>query len=95
MDLLNLFAIFIACGITFGYYFTRNWLLNNIIAIAFIFLALRLIKISSFRISSLLLGIAFFYDIFWVFYSPNFFSGKSVMAEVATKVDLPIKLVFP
>jgi signal peptide peptidase-like protein 2B len=37
---------------------------------------------------------AFFYDIFWVFISPIFF-GTSVMASVATSIDLPMKFIFP
>jgi hypothetical protein len=44
----------------------------------------------------LLLGLLFFYDIFWVFLSPYFTTGgKSVMVAVATGLDIPIKLVMP
>lgn len=43
----------------------------------------------------LILSVLFFYDIFWVFLSPYFFKGESVMVVVATKLDLPAKLVFP
>ena len=43
-----------------------------------------------------LLGLLFFYDIFWVFITPYFTSGgKSVMVAVATGLDIPIKLVMP
>ena len=42
----------------------------------------------------LILSVLFIYDVFWVFLSPYFF-GQSVMVEVATKIDLPAKLVFP
>jgi len=47
--------------------------------------------------SSILLGLLFFYDIFWVFISPNIpgFGGNSVMIVVATGLDLPVKLVWP
>ena len=37
---------------------------------------------------------AFLYDIFWVFYSHYFF-GQSVMATVATSIDLPMKFQCP
>ena len=43
----------------------------------------------------LILSALFIYDVFWVFLSPYFFGGKSVMIEVATQIDLPAKLVFP
>ena len=41
------------------------------------------------------MSLLFFYDIFWVFISPLFFKGNSVMVVVATSLDLPVKLVFP
>lgn len=48
----------------------------------------------SFRTCTVLLILAFFYDIFWVFISPHFF-GESVMATVATTIDLPMKFTCP
>jgi hypothetical protein len=33
-------------------------------------------------VASLLLVLLFFYDVFWVFVSPLFFHGTSVMSEV-------------
>jgi minor histocompatibility antigen H13 len=45
---------------------------------------------------TILLSLLFFYDIFWVFLSPYFTAkGESVMVEVATSLDVPIKLVLP
>ena len=38
--------------------------------------------------------LAFVYDIFWVFGSTHIF-GDSVMAYVATKLDVPIKIEMP
>ena len=52
------------------------------------------IKMPNFIISASFLLVAFFYDIFWVFYSEKYF-GQSVMEYVALSVDLPMKLVFP
>jgi len=44
----------------------------------------------------ILLSLLFFYDIFWVFGSKLFTKdGKSVMVEVATGFDGPIKLLMP
>ena len=73
------------------YLFTKHWLLNNLLGASFVFLFLGLIKIVGFRVGALLLFLAFFYDIFWVFYSEPIFGGN-VMVSVATQIDLPIKL---
>jgi hypothetical protein len=54
----------------------------------------KIIRIPSYKVAFILLGLAFFYDIFWVFFSDYFF-GKSVMATVATNIDLPMKLSCP
>jgi signal peptide peptidase-like protein 2B len=51
----------------------------------------KIIEVDSLRTATVLLTLAFFYDIFWVFYS-NIFFGESVMASVATSIDLPMKL---
>ncbi|ETO11138.1 hypothetical protein RFI_26237 [Reticulomyxa filosa] len=58
------------------------------------------LQLPNLKIASILLGTAFFYDIFWVFISPFFFS-KSVMVTVATYTHenvhdtLPVMLKFP
>lgn len=70
---------------------THHWLLNNLIGICFVFMFLRAIKLPGFNIGALFLFLAFFYDIFWVFYSAPIFGGN-VMVTVATSVDLPMKL---
>ena len=42
-----------------------------------------------------LLTLLFFYDIFWVFVSPKFTGGQSVMMSVATRFEAPIKIMIP
>jgi len=81
-------------AIIIPYAFTKNWILSNIIATLMTFVIFQMIRIPSMKVAALLLGLAFFYDIFWVFLSPMIF-GQSVMATVATGVDLPMKLSFP
>jgi minor histocompatibility antigen H13 len=44
--------------------------------------------LGQFKVGFILLGLLFFYDIFWVF-------GTPVMVEVAKNLDGPIKLMFP
>ena len=49
---------------------------------------LQLISPATFSTATLLLSLLFFYDIYFVFYTP-------LMVTVATSLDVPIKLLFP
>ena len=69
-------------------------MLSNIIALCIILTLFNVIKLDNMKVGALLLILAFFYDIFWVFYSSKIF-GTSVMESVATTVDLPMKFIFP
>ena len=73
---------------------TKSWILNNILAISLIVLFLTTIRISSLMVNTVLLVLAFFYDIFWVFCSSAVF-GSNVMVTVATQLDVPIKILVP
>ncbi|KAG9006012.1 hypothetical protein FRB95_006460 [Tulasnella sp. JGI-2019a] len=59
-----------------------------VLSISFAFNALKQLKLDSFRTGTYLLAGLFFYDVWWVF-------GTDVMVSVATKADLPIKLLWP
>ena len=61
---------------------------NNILASAIAMQAIGTVKVDSFAVACALLSGLFFYDIYWVFFS-------EVMMTVATKVDAPIKFLFP
>jgi hypothetical protein len=50
---------------------------------------LQVIKLNSIRVASILLIVAFLYDIFFVFVTPLLFKGKSVMITVATSGGPP------
>jgi signal peptide peptidase-like protein 2B len=60
---------------------------------------LKVLRLPSLRICTILLSALFFYDIFFVFITPLFMSGKSVMVEVATghssDEQLPMVLRVP
>lgn len=71
-----------------GYFKTKHFMLNNVLGASFCLQALQKVSIGSYKIGAVLLAGLFFYDIFWVF-------GTDVMLTVATKVDGPIKLLFP
>lgn len=77
------------------------WILQNIMCIGLLLALQRTVRLTNIKIASILLGTAFFYDIFWVFLSPYFFSS-SVMVSVATyqhggndKDTLPVVLKIP
>ena len=73
---------------------THNWVVNNIIGWIAVLVILKTFRLNKLAPGILILSVLFIYDGFWVFLSPYFF-GQSVMVEVATKIDLPAKLVFP
>lgn len=70
------------------YFWTKNWVANDVLAFAVGVSALEMVPVNSFGTSFVLLIGLFIYDIFWVF-------GSDVMLTVATGVDGPIKMVFP
>ncbi|KAG7091048.1 hypothetical protein E1B28_010107 [Marasmius oreades] len=65
----------------------RSVLFTDILAMSFSHNALSLIKLDSFATGCALLSGLFVYDIWWVF-------GTRVMVEVATGLDVPIKLLW-
>mmetsp|Transcript_27243 Transcript_27243/g.73614 ORF Transcript_27243/g.73614 Transcript_27243/m.73614 type:complete len:548 (-) Transcript_27243:211-1854(-) len=59
------------------------WVLQDLQGVALMLLILRTLKLASIKVACVLLPLCFLYDIFWVFLSPYFFGGESVMVEVA------------
>jgi hypothetical protein len=79
-----------------AWYSTHYWLLNNLLAFFLALTFLKTLRLTTLVPGMVLLGLLFFYDIFWVFISPYFTKGgTSVMVAVATGLDIPIKLVWP
>ncbi|KAG6489872.1 hypothetical protein ZIOFF_051153 [Zingiber officinale] len=70
------------------YALKKHWLANNILGIAFCIQGIEMLSLGSFKTGAILLVGLFFYDIFWVFFTP-------VMVSVAKSFDAPIKLIFP
>lgn len=68
--------------------YTNNWLLSNVAGSALAIYGVAMLRLPSFKILIFLLSLFFFYDIFFVF-------GTDVMVEVATNVDIPMKLQVP
>jgi minor histocompatibility antigen H13 len=77
-------------SLVFSYYYfkTKHWALNNVLGICFCVQGIERFSLGTYKIGAILLVGLFFYDIFWVF-------GTEVMVTVATKLDGPIKILFP
>ncbi|KAG8629093.1 hypothetical protein KVT40_002958 [Elsinoe batatas] len=69
-------------------FISTPWYLTNLQGFAFSYTALQLLSPTTFGTGSLILVALFFYDIYFVFYTP-------LMVSVATNLDVPIKLLFP
>lgn len=97
ISLLNIVSMGLSLVLVLGYAFTNSYILSNFIAFFLVLLMLRTIALPNLKVSALLLGLAFFYDIFWVFISPKlpFFQGNSVMVTVATNIHLPMMFQCP
>lgn len=70
------------------YMWKKHWIANNIFGLTFAIDGIELIQLNKMSIGCLLLGLLFFYDVFWVF-------GTDVMVTVARNFEAPIKVIFP
>jgi len=91
----SIFGTLSAIVISVSWVITKNWMLSNVLAIFLALTFLKTLLLNTLLPGMTLLGLLFFYDIFWVFISPAFTKGQSVMVVVATGLDIPIKLVMP
>ncbi|KAJ2702426.1 hypothetical protein FB645_004287 [Coemansia sp. IMI 203386] len=78
----------VATALVGVYLWSKNWVISNLLGLAFSFCGLYLIRLDSFKTGMIMLAGLFLYDIFWVF-------GTEVMVSVAKMSDVPIKVVFP
>ncbi|KAL2871558.1 aspartic endopeptidase [Aspergillus lucknowensis] len=67
---------------------SKPWWLTNFFGFSFCYGTLQLMSPSTFVTGSLILGSLFFYDIYFVYFTP-------LMVTVAKNLDVPIKLLFP
>jgi len=99
VGLHSIITLVLAAGIITLWMTTNSWLIINGIGICIGITALSILKLQSLKVSSILLILFFFYDIFWVFISDKIFK-KNVMISVATSmtsqsISLPMLLQFP
>ncbi|KAH9386000.1 minor histocompatibility antigen H13 [Nematocida major] len=74
--------------ISVWYFKTKSMHSSNILACSFALMGMQEIRPESAMTAMVLLGLLFFYDIFWVFFTP-------VMMGVAKGLEIPIKIVYP
>lgn len=60
------------------------WITQNVMGACICILFLNTLRLNSIKVATVLLIAVFIYDIFFVFLSPYFFGGESVMVTVAT-----------
>ena len=66
----------------------KPWWLMNILGFSFAYASLQLLSPTTFSTGTLILAALFVYDIYFVFFTP-------LMVTVATKLDIPAKMLFP
>jgi minor histocompatibility antigen H13 len=89
VDLLDLASLVLSCGIVYYHTFvSKPWFLTNFLGFSFCYGSLQFMTPTTAWTGTLVLGALFFYDIYFVFFTP-------MMVTVATKLDVPIKLLFP
>lgn len=87
-DLLYVYTLLVSVPIGLLYLITKHYMLNNILGIFFCIFGIESFLIGSTHVGFILLGALFFYDIYFVFFTP-------LMVTVAKNLDGPIKLMFP
>ena len=85
---LNVITFIIGLLVGCIYFMKKNWILNNILGMAFSIFGIENLMLGEYKVGLILLSLLFFYDIFWVFYTP-------VMVSVAKNIEGPVKLMFP
>lgn len=89
VDLLDLASLVITIGVIVYHTFVEKpWWLTNFLGFSFCYGSLQFMSPTTSWTGTLILSALFFYDIYFVFFTP-------MMVTVATKLDVPIKLLFP
>lgn len=90
IDGLTTLLLGIVCSIVYWLPTTmaQNFIVSNIIAWSIAMVSLGSISLGSFTTASILLGGLFLYDCYFVF-------GTDVMMTVATKIEAPVKFIYP
>ena len=89
ITILDPLAFFTALSIIlFNTFISKPWYITNFLGFSFCYGALQFTTPTTGWTGTLVLAALFVYDIYFVFFTP-------MMVTVATKLDVPIKLLFP
>jgi minor histocompatibility antigen H13 len=89
VDLLDLASMIVTIAlVVYHTFISKPWWLTNFMGFSFCYGSLQFISPTTSWTGTLILSALFFYDIYFVFFTP-------MMVTVATKLDVPIKLLFP
>ncbi|KKY28561.1 putative signal peptide peptidase [Phaeomoniella chlamydospora] len=89
VDILDIVAAIIASSLTlYSLLYSLPWYLTNFFGFTASYGTLQLMSPTTISTGTLILSTLFFYDIYMVFFTP-------MMITVATKIDIPVKLLFP
>ncbi|KAI1472441.1 signal peptide peptidase-domain-containing protein [Daldinia caldariorum] len=83
----DILGIVLAIHVNIAYFMTQSTFLSNLMGYSFCYTGIMLLSPTTFATGTAVLFGLFFYDIYMVFYTPY-------MVTVATKLDVPIKLIF-
>ena len=89
IDLLDIISlVLVSYMLAWQTFFSPPWYLTNFMGFSFCYGSLQMVTPTTGWIGTLVLSALFFYDIYFVFFTP-------MMVTVATKLEVPIKLLFP
>ncbi|KAL2412816.1 hypothetical protein ABEF91_000260 [Exophiala dermatitidis] len=89
VDILDVVSLPLSCILVYYHGFvSKPWFLTNFLGFSFCYGSLQYMTPTTAWTGTLVLSALFFYDIYFVFFTP-------MMVTVATKLDVPIKLLFP
>ena len=89
IDILDIISLAVVSQMLVWQTFVSTpWYLTNFMGFSFCYGSLQMVTPTTGWIGSLVLSALFFYDIYFVFFTP-------MMVTVATKLEVPIKLLFP
>ncbi|OAP56611.1 hypothetical protein AYL99_08723 [Fonsecaea erecta] len=89
VEILDAISLILSAGIVYIHTFVaKPWFLTNFLGFSFCYGSLQYMTPTTAWTGTLVLSALFFYDIYFVFFTP-------MMVTVATKLDVPIKLLFP
>ncbi|KAL6245244.1 hypothetical protein RBB50_008019 [Rhinocladiella similis] len=89
IDILDLMSLLLSIVIvSYHAFIAKPWFMTNFLGFSFCYGSLQFMTPTTAWTGTLVLGALFFYDIYFVFFTP-------MMVTVATKLDVPIKLLFP